>query len=77
MKKGIHILKQKMSQSNHAAKDPESNRNDIISFDSILEEIGQFGRYQIINGIFTCLVIAISSNALFNFVFSDIEPDHR
>lgn len=64
-------------QTIHSDKNSKSDRNDIISFDTILEEIDQFGRYQITNGIFTCLVIAISSNALFNFVFSDIEPDHR
>lgn len=55
----------------------ESTPNNIISFDTVLKEIGEFGRYQILNGILTCLVITISTCALFNFVFSSAIPDHR
>lgn len=51
--------------------------DDIITFDVILQEVGEFGRYQILSGILTCLSITLSTCALFNFVFSAAVPDHR
>lgn len=63
--------------TNQVETPSNTESNEIISFDVVLREIGEFGRYQIINGILTCLVIAISTCALFNFVFSAAIPDHR
>lgn len=45
--------------------------------DRMFHEIGAIGLYQILNGILTCLAIAISTCALFNFAFSSAVPNHR
>lgn len=62
-----------LTQSNSI--DQESS--DIISFDTILNEIGEIGLYQILNCVLTCVAVAISTFALLNFVFSQSIPDHR
>lgn len=51
--------------------------NEPFTFDAVLAEIGEFGRYQILSGILTCLSITLSTCALFNFVFSIYVPEHR
>lgn len=65
-----------MTQTN-TADTSSAELPNIISFDAVLREIGEFGRYQIFNGILTCLVIAISTCALFNFMFSTAITENR
>lgn len=58
----------------------QSNRedkSDVNIVDRIFHEIGEIGLYQILNGILTCIAIAISACALFNFAFSSAIPNHR
>lgn len=58
-------------------ENPSNSKNQEISFDAILKEIGELGRYQILTGILTCLAITLSTFALFNFVFCAAIQDHR
>lgn len=48
-----------------------------LDFDGILNEIGEFGRYQILVAISIGLIAAFSSFAVLNFVFSAAIPKHR
>lgn len=48
-----------------------------LDFDEILNEIGEFGRFQILVGISIGLVSAFSSFFVLNFVFSAAIPEHR
>lgn len=67
------------SETVHPTKSDSINQesSEILSFDTILYEIGEIGRYQILNCVLTCIAVAISTFALFNFVFSQTIPDHR
>lgn len=55
----------------------KQSSEQTFSFDDIFHEIGAFGRYQIILGVLTGLVLLLHSSALFNFVFTSEIPDHR
>lgn len=67
----------KFSPDTVPSSNPNLGQTGILQFDDVLQEIGEFGRYQILNGILTCLITAISTCALFNFVFSAAFLDHR
>lgn len=54
-----------------------TNAGVVSAFDKILEEIGEFGFYQVTNGVLTSLALIFTSFALFNFVFSAGVPIHR
>lgn len=53
------------------------NAKDPISFDKILQEIGEFGLYQLITGALTGLALLFAAISMFNFVFSASVPEHR
>lgn len=58
--------------------DVDSPKQSIeLSFDKILKEIGEFGLYQVINSVLTCIALIFATFALFNFVFSAGDPEHR
>lgn len=54
----------------------ESKENDLTC-ERILNEVGGFGLYQIIIGIATGLALVVSSYDMFNFVFASAIPKHR
>lgn len=58
-------------------KNKKEDNSSVTVIDRIFHEIGEIGLYQILNGILTCLAIAISTCALFNFAFSSAVPNHR
>lgn len=66
-----------MSSEENESKSKNQEGPTEITFDTILKEIGEFGNYQILSGILTCVAITLSTFALFNFVFSAAIQDHR
>lgn len=48
-----------------------------LSSTGILEEIGEFGLYQIIIGISIGAAMILTSCAMFDFVFASAIPEHR
>lgn len=70
----------KMKEPCNVSSDKESTNktnNNSLSFDDILYEIGEFGRYQILAGILMGIAFLLTTSTLFNFVFSSEIPDHR
>lgn len=53
------------------------NTNNVLSFDRILHEIGEFGLYQTISAILTGFALLFASISMFNFVITASMPDHR
>lgn len=59
------------------AKEPTEFLEIPLARDRILEEIGQFGLYQILVGITTGIALCITGFATFNFIFATTIPEHR
>lgn len=66
-----------MTESNRPESISNTESDYIGSFDTLFDEIGEFGRYQIITAILTCLAIGVSTCGLFNFVFSAALAENR
>lgn len=49
----------------------------LLTFDKILQEIGEFGFYQVTNAVLTSVALIFTAFSLFNFVFSAGIPEHR
>lgn len=71
MKQSCEVIKSSDDES------PAKKSSNSLTFDEILQEIGEFGLYQILVGILIGLVLMLTSSALFNFVFTSEIPDHR
>lgn len=65
------------SQVIEMTSDSEENREKPLDFDTILNEVGGVGLYQILVGIFSGLFAAYGSFIIMNFVFTAAVPDHR
>lgn len=63
----------KMSDGELIDEKPENP----IDFDTILNEIGEWGRYQILSSISAGIISAYGSFLILNFVFGAVIPDHR
>lgn len=48
-----------------------------LSPDRLLEEVGDFGMYQLLVGATTGAALVITALAAFNFVFVAVVPEHR
>lgn len=51
--------------------------DNTVDMDVILTEIGEFGKFQIINFILICLPIALSIAFMYNFIFTSAGMDYR
>lgn len=71
-----------MEQTTNGIQSNDGRNNDdgaekTVSFEQILKEIGECGRYQISVVIASGLVLAFGSFTIMNFVFSSFVPEHR
>lgn len=72
-----------MEQTTNLIHSPDGDTNHdssakVLSFERILKEIGECGRYQISIGLASGIVLAFGSFTILNFVFSSIIiPEHR
>jgi OCT family organic cation transporter-like MFS transporter 4/5 len=48
-----------------------------MDFDEVLEEIGEFGKYQIINYFLICLPVVFSAANSLTYVFTAGIPNYR
>lgn len=64
------------SSSSIATTEADSDDSNLTC-DRILDEIGGFGRYQILVGFATGVALLLSSFSLLNFIFAAGIPEHR
>lgn len=57
-----------------SAKRSDAQEPDL---DAVIEEVGEFGKYQIGNFLLICIPVALSSTLLLNFFFTAATLDYR
>lgn len=55
----------------------KAKKSKMIDFDEALEEIGEFGRFQIINYLLLCLPLFFSAGNSLTYVFTAGVPEYR
>lgn len=55
----------------------EEEKQQDLDLDSVLRELGQFGKFQLINYLFICLPILFSAIFTLSYVFTAGQVEYR